>query len=386
MSSGRRWWLWLISALLGLAAALLPVLPGAGQGGATPTATAGNTHVVAWGETLTGLAWRYGIPLATLAEANGLSISSQLLVGQRLVIPAAAASPTPQATATSSPAPLVDQPSELELALYVVQPGDTLSAIATRLGLRAEDLAYANRITDPSLIRSGQALVVPAQALSGSAQPAATPTSTSEPPASAQPVATLPPLQVGPPPGGLTSYVVQKGDNLTSIAARFGVPLQSLLQANQVGDAGIIHPGQVLSIPPAPPVPAPVAPGEVPVPTISEGKQIVVVLSQQRLFAFEDGNLLQTFLVSTGLPGTPTVQGSFSIYDKVPAQRMWGPGYDLPNVQWVMYFYRDYSLHGAYWHNNFGQPMSHGCVNMRNEDAKWLYDWAPEGTSVMVIQ
>jgi lipoprotein-anchoring transpeptidase ErfK/SrfK len=65
---------------------------------------------------------------------------------------------------------------------------------------------------------------------------------------------------------------------------------------------------------------------------------------------------------------------------------MWGPGYDLPNVQWVMYFYRDYSLHGAYWHNNFGQPMSHGCVNMRNEDAKWLYDWAPEGTSVMVIQ
>jgi lipoprotein-anchoring transpeptidase ErfK/SrfK len=49
-----------------------------------------------------------------------------------------------------------------------------------------------------------------------------------------------------------------------------------------------------------------------------------------------------------------------------------------------MFFYSGYSMHGCYWHNNFGQPMSHGCVNMRMSDAQWLYNWAPVGTLVIV--
>ncbi len=61
---------------------------------------------------------------------------------------------------------------------------------------------------------------------------------------------------------------------------------------------------------------------------------------------------------------------------KVRAQTMSGPGYYLPNVEWVQYFYEEYAFHGTYWHNKFGQPMSHGCVNMTNEDARWLFDWA----------
>jgi lipoprotein-anchoring transpeptidase ErfK/SrfK len=64
---------------------------------------------------------------------------------------------------------------------------------------------------------------------------------------------------------------------------------------------------------------------------------------------------------------------------------MSGPGYNLPNVLWTMYFYKGYGRHGTYWHNNFGQLMSHGSVNMRDEDAKWLFDWAPRGTSVLVL-
>jgi lipoprotein-anchoring transpeptidase ErfK/SrfK len=55
---------------------------------------------------------------------------------------------------------------------------------------------------------------------------------------------------------------------------------------------------------------------------------------------------------------------------------MSGPGYRLPNVPDVMFFYKAYALHGTYWHNNFGQPMSHGCVNLRTEDARWLYEWS----------
>jgi hypothetical protein len=50
--------------------------------------------------------------------------------------------------------------------------------------------------------------------------------------------------------------------------------------------------------------------------------------------------------------------------------------YNLPNVEWVQYFFEDYSFHGTYWHNDFGEPRSHGCVNMTNADAKWLFDWS----------
>ena len=63
---------------------------------------------------------------------------------------------------------------------------------------------------------------------------------------------------------------------------------------------------------------------------------------------------------------------------------MTGPGYNLPNVPWTMYFYGGYAIHGAYWHNNFGQRMSHGCVNMKPNEAKWLFNWTPKGTLVVV--
>jgi lipoprotein-anchoring transpeptidase ErfK/SrfK len=57
--------------------------------------------------------------------------------------------------------------------------------------------------------------------------------------------------------------------------------------------------------------------------------------------------------------------------------------YYLPNVPHVMYFYGGYGLHGTYWHNNFGTPMSHGCVNLSQTDAEWLYNWASVGTKVV---
>jgi lipoprotein-anchoring transpeptidase ErfK/SrfK len=60
----------------------------------------------------------------------------------------------------------------------------------------------------------------------------------------------------------------------------------------------------------------------------------------------------------------------------------YGDYYKLPNVTNVMYFYAGYALHGAYWHRNFGQPMSHGCVNLTLDDAAWLYQWSPPGIVV----
>jgi lipoprotein-anchoring transpeptidase ErfK/SrfK len=91
-----------------------------------------------------------------------------------------------------------------------------------------------------------------------------------------------------------------------------------------------------------------------------------------------------TTLISSGLPGTPTVVGTFAIQNKFGAQTMSGPGYYLPNVPYVMYFYGSYAIHGTYWHHNFGRPMSHGCVNISTPDAAWLYNWASIGTPVVV--
>jgi lipoprotein-anchoring transpeptidase ErfK/SrfK len=110
-------------------------------------------------------------------------------------------------------------------------------------------------------------------------------------------------------------------------------------------------------------------------PTTTE-KWIDVDLSEQRVVAYEGAKPVRAFIVSTGLPGTPTETGEFRIRMKVRSQTMSGPGYYLPNVEWVQYFYDEYAFHGTYWHDNFGQPMSRGCVNMTDEDAKWLFDWA----------
>jgi lipoprotein-anchoring transpeptidase ErfK/SrfK len=63
---------------------------------------------------------------------------------------------------------------------------------------------------------------------------------------------------------------------------------------------------------------------------------------------------------------------------------MAGPGYYLPDVPYTMYFYEGYGIHGTYWHNNFGTPMSHGCVNMVTEEAGWVFGFSEVGTWVII--
>jgi lipoprotein-anchoring transpeptidase ErfK/SrfK len=114
----------------------------------------------------------------------------------------------------------------------------------------------------------------------------------------------------------------------------------------------------------------------------TEERWIRVDLSEQVVIAYERDRPVRGFVISSGLPRTPTVTGTYRIRTKVQSQTMTGGNraagnyYDLDNVQWVQYFYEDYSFHGTYWHKNFGQPMSHGCLNMTISDAKWLFDWA----------
>jgi lipoprotein-anchoring transpeptidase ErfK/SrfK/tetratricopeptide (TPR) repeat protein len=118
-----------------------------------------------------------------------------------------------------------------------------------------------------------------------------------------------------------------------------------------------------------------------PLPT--DEKWIEVDLSKQWLRAYEGTEVVFEAQISSGLRNTPTVTGRFRITRKLAAQLMSGPGYRLPNVPHVQYFHGAYALHGAYWHTNFGRPASRGCVNLKLEDAEWLYNWTdpvvPEG-------
>lgn len=114
----------------------------------------------------------------------------------------------------------------------------------------------------------------------------------------------------------------------------------------------------------------------------STEKWIDIDLTTQRLTAFEGNNPVYVFKTSTGLPWMPTVTGEFHIWAKVRSQRMSGGSvengtyFNLPNVPFVQYFHGGYGIHGAYWHNDFGKPRSHGCVNLSISDAQTLFNWS----------
>ncbi len=119
-------------------------------------------------------------------------------------------------------------------------------------------------------------------------------------------------------------------------------------------------------------------------PSYPTEKWVEVNVTTQRLVAWEGDVPKMAFIVSTGLPGTPTVLGEFHVYAKYASAPMSGADYYLPGVPYIMYFYEGYALHGTYWHSNFGQPMSRGCVNLKTEEAKQLFDWttASDGTTL----
>jgi len=127
-------------------------------------------------------------------------------------------------------------------------------------------------------------------------------------------------------------------------------------------------------------------------------KWVEVDLSEQKLKAWDGNTLFLESLVSTGLPWWPTPTGEFRIWIKVRATKMEGGSgryyYYLPNVPYVMFFenekiarYRGFSLHGTYWHSDFGKVHSHGCVNLPTPIAEQLYYWTtpvlPEGKTTV---
>ena len=118
-------------------------------------------------------------------------------------------------------------------------------------------------------------------------------------------------------------------------------------------------------------------------------KIIEVDIGDQRMTLIQAGQVVRTFAVATGVPGADTPLGEFYVQYKMPRARFRGtnPGgrsYDIPDVNWVLAFQGDYTIHGAYWRSAFGTPGSNGCVSLTDPEAKILYDWAPEGTLVRI--
>ncbi len=115
-----------------------------------------------------------------------------------------------------------------------------------------------------------------------------------------------------------------------------------------------------------------------------KNKRIEVDLSEQRLRYYGDGKLIDSFPISSGTRKHPSPVGTFAVKSKIPVKRYVGPGYDLPNTKWNLNFFAGYYIHGAYWHNNFGTPMSHGCINVSYRDMSQLYAFADTGTRVTI--
>ncbi len=182
-------------------------------------------------------------------------------------------------------------------------------------------------------------------------------------------------------PGG-SPYLVPIGEVM---AARFG------LDTAPVGQGDLPAYSEELFVPPPPPTPVPTAgasdPGVVLDPNAE--RWFEVSIGQQYGWARQGDVVLWEGYLSTGKESFETPTGTFFVNSKLPVQDMegvlGGEYYNVPEVPDVMYFTdRGHAIHGTYWHNNFGVPMSHGCINLPMDVADWIYGWAPMGMRVEI--
>ncbi len=346
--------------------------------GAPQVAGNSEVYVVQWGDSLTKIANRFGFNVRELAQFNGMSPLRWLYRGQVLRLP-------------TSPAPVQIAPASISDAgaanlgngqRYTVRPGDSLARLARRHGISLSQLMSMNGLSSANWLYVGQVLLVP-----GQSAPALQPVPQPAP----EPGPLVPAMQPAPPfaalqPGhsGATSHTVQEGETFDSISGQYGVSAPAIIRLNGLTNRSALEPGRTLRIPSGSALellenlPNRLNPARYPT---STERWIEVDLNEQLAVAYEGTNPVKAFVISSGVGSTPTVTGTFRIWAKIAMQDMSGGSraagtyYHLKDVPDVQFFHRGYGFHGTYWHNNFGTPMSRGCVNLTKEDAKWLFDW-----------
>lgn len=322
-------------------------------------------HIVQPGETLSEIAKAYGVSTETLRRLNGFADADTIWVGFPVYLPAesnteavtltdAAAALSADSAAAEREIPRPERLTEAEDAVrYTVQTGDTLPSIARANRVSVAELVALNRISPAQRLHAGRTLLVPESNTLST---------------------------------GERIHIARPGESWYSIAEKYFTTVDDLLDRNDLPSWAVLRAGQELIAPPLWPFETM---ADLPLdenghhmhrhfPT--DEKWIDVDLSEQRVVAYEGDRQLAAFDISSGRDNTPTVIGEFRIWIKTAVQDMYGDRaaddyYYLRDVKWVQYFHQDYSFHTAYWHNNFGQPMSHGCINMREEDAKWLFEF-----------
>ena len=239
--------------------------------------------------------------------------------------------------------------------IHVVQPGENLFRIALRYGTTVDAIVAANGLTNAQTIYVGQRLVIPRG--SGSSATAGRPTTT------------------------YGTYVVRRGDTLSQIARRFGTTTAELARLNGIANPSAIYAGQVLRLSGA-------------APTLSSGgKRIVVNLSEQHLYAYEGGQLLYSFVASSGVAPTYTRTGEFRVQRKIP--NAYGAAWNIWMPHWLGIYWAGSTENGIHalpilpngqtlWAGYLGRPVSYGCIVLGTSEAQLLYNWAEIGTPVSI--
>jgi len=190
------------------------------------------------GDTLAGMARRFGTSASVLAEANGISVNAHLATGMTLVVPGGVETASSRGRARSRPSAVRPGAAEVRSdGRYIVRPGDTLSDIARRHGMTVARLTAMNGISDAQILRPGQSLNV---------RPTGEDASPAAPRAAAAPSDGKTAVASGA--ARKVTYRVRRGDNLYRIAQRHGITLDSLLSWNNLSDASRIYPGDILTI------------------------------------------------------------------------------------------------------------------------------------------
>lgn len=305
-------------------------------------------HVVQAGQNLFRIALRYGTTVNAIIAANGLS-GDTIYVGQHLTIPGGSGTSGSSGSAAGG-------------VVHVVQPGDTLTRIGLRYGVTTGALQQANNLPSANLIYVGQRLVIPGGS-GGSSGPSG---------------------GSGASSGG-TSYTVRPGDTLGAIAARYGTTVGALASANGIVNPSLIRVGQVIQIP---------AGGSVsPALPASGSKQIVIDLGDQHLYAYQGGQLVYSFIMSSGRAGAPTYPGEYRVQSKIP--RAYGSTWNIWMPYWLGIYWAgslENGIHGlpvtpggqVVWAEYLGRPISFGCIVLGTDPARLLYEWAPVGTPVSI--